>query len=279
MRGRIYLIRNLINGKGYVGQTSYSLGHRWSRHKFDAKRGMPSLLHRAMRKYGNENFIIEQVVLGEDYLLNDLEIHYIKFYGTRCDSGHGYNMTDGGEGCLGYIPSLETREKMAAAKLGKPRGPLSEDHRRKMSISALGNVNGKGGKGRVVSEETRRKLSESLKGRISLRKGTGKPKEPKPSRKGRPWSEARRAAEKYLGKSPSEETRLKMSLARKGKPLPPRTPEHNRKLALTKIGKKHSEESRRKMSASQKNRVIPQDVRDKISASLIRRNKERKIQS
>lgn len=63
------------------------------------------------------------------------------------------NMTDGGEGCSGYSPSPETREKQRAANLGKvlPAETLAK-------ISAANS-------GRIPTEETRRKLSASRSGR------------------------------------------------------------------------------------------------------------------
>jgi hypothetical protein len=41
---------------------------------------------------------VEEVASCDSSLLNDLEKHYIKFYGTYAPTGHGYNMTKGGEG-------------------------------------------------------------------------------------------------------------------------------------------------------------------------------------
>lgn len=57
MFGIIYLITNAINDKKYVGQTIKSLKRRSNAHKRDAFKYQSSLpLHRAMRKYGIENF-------------------------------------------------------------------------------------------------------------------------------------------------------------------------------------------------------------------------------
>ena len=147
MIGRIYLIRNWVNGKGYVGKTVYSLAHRWSGHKASTKAGVDSLIYRAMRKYGIENFSIVEAIRCDESLLNDAEKHYIKFYGTHCNEGHGYNMTDGGEGALGYEHTSENLLKMSEIKLGKKRGPHSEEHKMKMSEAMKGNKNGTGNKG------------------------------------------------------------------------------------------------------------------------------------
>ena len=52
----IYLIRNRLNGKSYVGQTVKTLQARWAEHIRDARKGSPFLFHRAIRKYGVEVF-------------------------------------------------------------------------------------------------------------------------------------------------------------------------------------------------------------------------------
>ena len=47
--GIIYLIRNLVNGKGYVGQTILTSRKRWSLHKSGARRGEGFPIYRAIR--------------------------------------------------------------------------------------------------------------------------------------------------------------------------------------------------------------------------------------
>jgi group I intron endonuclease len=62
--GIIYLIRNRINGKGYVGQTIQTMRKRWSLHKSEAKRGTDFAICRAIRKHGVANFSIEELTRG-----------------------------------------------------------------------------------------------------------------------------------------------------------------------------------------------------------------------
>lgn len=92
--GYIYKITNKINQKVYIGQTIQTPSQRWYHHLTDAKLGSDLKFHRALRKYGRENFtkdIIEEV---EDELLNDREIYWISFYDSYED---GYNSTLGGD--------------------------------------------------------------------------------------------------------------------------------------------------------------------------------------
>ena len=102
----VYEVTNLVNGKRYVGVTSMTLEHRKASHIRAAKAGAPNLLARAIRKYGNENF---QFIKVKDCLtfseaLED-EKHLIAALQPE------YNLTEGGEGCLGRIPTPETLAK------------------------------------------------------------------------------------------------------------------------------------------------------------------------
>jgi group I intron endonuclease len=163
MIGHVYLIRNLINGKGYIGKTHVPVAQRFLRHKQAARSGSKCLLHKAIMKYGESSFSIIALASCPVSLLSDLEEHYIKFCGTHSSEGFGYNMTYGGEGSVGCKASPETKAKMAAAKLGKKRKPFSQDHKAKMAAAKLGNVNGRGRKGQKHSNESRSKISESRK--------------------------------------------------------------------------------------------------------------------
>lgn len=102
--GFIYKITNCENNKVYIGQTVGSIEHRFKEHKNAAKRGCDYKFHRAIRKYGVENFIIEQVEECNNNLLDDREIYWIKYY----DSYHkGYNSTKGGNGLQKPLPDFE----------------------------------------------------------------------------------------------------------------------------------------------------------------------------
>ncbi len=69
LRGKIYLISNLINGKCYVGQTVQDINCRLRRHRIG-----PFAVGNALRKYGEENFSVEVIAdsLNADEL-NDAE--------------------------------------------------------------------------------------------------------------------------------------------------------------------------------------------------------------
>ena len=102
--GYIYKITNQINKHMYIGQTMRTVDIRWKQHVKDAMNETDNYyFHRAIRKYKNENFLVEQIdmvcfeTLGElKAELNRLERHYINVFNTY--NPNGYNGTPGGEG-------------------------------------------------------------------------------------------------------------------------------------------------------------------------------------
>lgn len=95
--GAIYIIRNTVNNRVYIGKTQRTCARRWAEHKQAINDPTKkSVIHRAMEKYGIENFYMETLEDDvPDDKLNELERFYIKEY----DSFHnGYNVTLGGDG-------------------------------------------------------------------------------------------------------------------------------------------------------------------------------------
>ena len=97
--GFIYIVTNLANGKKYVGITSKTIEERWDRHIYDATiRQDDFYFHRAIRKYGIDNFIIEKVEECSNDVLGDREKFYIQHFDTFYKNNKGYNLTLGGDG-------------------------------------------------------------------------------------------------------------------------------------------------------------------------------------
>lgn len=116
----IYKATNLINGKIYIGKTGRTLKKRIKEHLYEASSNRCCyLLHKAIRKYGSENFkweIIDRCLFEES--LNELEKYYIKKFNSL--KPNGYNIYEGGEGItLGTKMSTETRQKMSASRMGE----------------------------------------------------------------------------------------------------------------------------------------------------------------
>ena len=131
----VYKITNIITGKSYVGRTIKSLEERWNRHCTNTSACMK--LHSSIKKHGQQNFVIE--VLKHCKSVEEtclIEIEMIKLHKTL--SPYGYNLTSGGEG--GGTPSQETRDKLSKALRGKIYGPISENHRQKLSQAKQGTL-------------------------------------------------------------------------------------------------------------------------------------------
>ena len=96
--GLIYICKNLINNKIYIGQTIQGLEKRKSKHIYDTINNCDkTIFHRALKKYRIDNF--EWSILEDNIALDELskkEIFYIKQYNST-NKDIGYNMTEGGE--------------------------------------------------------------------------------------------------------------------------------------------------------------------------------------
>ena len=112
--GIIYCITNTVNGKQYVGQTTKALISRWRWHLRYANAGSQGALHASIRKYGTKVLRIEQIDSAASLEeLNKKETSWIAQLNTF--TPHGYNLTRGGDGVLGWRPAQEAKDKMSRA--------------------------------------------------------------------------------------------------------------------------------------------------------------------
>ena len=157
-----------------------------------------------------------RVVILKDNLTEEkafrLEVKLIKRYGRKdIDTGVLLNKTDGGEGPSGIVWPEESRIKISKSLEGNKYAlgyKHSKEHNRKISLGNKGNKQSEetirkrveSRKGYIHTEETKINISESLKGNISPMKERSHTEESKrkisKSMKGKPWSKARREAQK-----------------------------------------------------------------------------------
>jgi group I intron endonuclease len=166
--GIVYMVTNKVNGKSYIGQTIKNLSIRKRNHITEAKRSN-FYFHQALIKYSKDNFkweILEYCDSKEE--LDEMEFHYIKQYNTFRPGG--YNLTYGGDGCVGLIVSKESRQKMSKARKGRR---MTETARQRLILNHA-DFSGKNNpmygitspmKGKNHTEETIRKISMKLKGK------------------------------------------------------------------------------------------------------------------
>lgn len=163
-KGFIYQIKNKINQKSYIGQTTRDINQRWKEHVDSAKKHTHLPLCNSINKYGLENFefIVLNEIQNDDKKklleeLNELERFLIHENQTLIIQ-HGYNTMDGGKNQL--IPpsvrnaisksvknfqkhNLVVLDAFRYSMLGKKHSLKS---RKQMSKSRSGSRNGNFGK-------------------------------------------------------------------------------------------------------------------------------------
>lgn len=103
MKYFIYKLTNNVNNKHYIGFTSKeNPKDRLYGHWYSARNNSNCLIHKAMRKYGRDNFSFNIIFESYDLTLtkNIMEPICIEVYNSLVPNG--YNMTLGGEGIVGY---------------------------------------------------------------------------------------------------------------------------------------------------------------------------------
>ncbi len=132
-----------------------------------------SFWHNIVNKCGMYSEIIEDNISWE--MACEREKFWIKHYGRKNNNtGILVNMTDGGEGTLGNIMSIETKDKIRQKSLGRK---LSKEHKLKISESHKGKPKPKPKdfsekmrnivKGSVRTEESKLKQSITTKKTLS----------------------------------------------------------------------------------------------------------------
>jgi len=188
----IYLIKNMVNGKGYVGSSSNIIPRRRC-HFSELRRGIhhSSHLRNSANKYGVEKFEHYIIALCPIDKLIEKEKFYINYLKTN-DSKYRYNIKD---------PEIHA--------------PLSEEHKRKIGLANSGKSRSQELRERIRKTNTGKKQSkETIEKRIAsfnLKKSLGQT-----------WKRGYKHSvqanlEKSIrqtGRKLSEETKQKMRLAK-----------------------------------------------------------------
>lgn len=151
----IYIIKNTINDKYYVGQTWVGTQKRFKQHK-NEKRNSCIKLFNAFNCHGRENFYVEHIAsikTNDQKEVDDIEDFVILQY--NCIE-NGYNVRRGGS--TGKL-SEDTKRKISEANIGKP--------------GLIGEYNPMFGKTGILSprfcithtDEVKKKMSENMMGK------------------------------------------------------------------------------------------------------------------
>ena len=178
----IYLLRNNINNKIYIGQ-SINIKSRLSSYG-KPKKNPIQVIEKSIKKYGWNNFQCEIIYYAISIdELNEKECYYIKTYNST-NRNIGYNIRPGGNNSE---MSETTKEKLRLINLNKK---VSDETIQKIKESTIGMNNHFYGKNHTqetklkmieswknrkdISDETKRKMSQSQKGRTHTNKSKEK---------------------------------------------------------------------------------------------------------
>ena len=164
----VYVISCKVTGKRYVGITKNGIENRFNEHLQLANKGVKRVLYDAIRKYGKQNFTITELCIAfswENACL--IEQALIKEFNSKVP--FGYNMTEGGEGTIGWVAPQEVKqlwseqrkgriwtEEQNEARSAKVKQQWADPEFRRMRQEAM--------QGRKWTDEQRAKKSASMKG-------------------------------------------------------------------------------------------------------------------
>ena len=244
----IYEIKNISNGKRYVGST-INLKGRWNDHYSSLVQGVHynRYLQRAWNKYGEESFEFSPILYCDKENLLFYEQCAIDVYKV-IDTRYGYNISPIAGSQLGFRHSVLTKSNFSKKRKGSipwnkdKKGlqiawnkgqtgvyhfpPLPEERKQRISAALMGHA---------VSDETKEKISKNCKGHSHPYKGMTNV-----------FHHSEETKEKM------SETHKLIPLWNRGKKLPPMLQVTRDKISKALKGRPKSEETIRKMVAAKK---------------------------
>ncbi len=221
----IYLLLDIHGMKGYVGKTVYPNIRPYKHWKDRFKKDYYK--HRWLRtlSFHPQVIILEKCTEKnwenkEKGWIRDLRLGGLKLT----------NLTEGGDGVVGNTLTEESKQKLRIANLGRR---LSDDHKRKISKSLIGNSRAVGN---LHTKDWKERMSKRMKGIKPWNTGKTLSKEHK-----------RNIGEGGKGKVISEESRRKISISATGRVMSKQTRE---KISIAKKGSTLSEEHKKNISNS-----------------------------
>jgi hypothetical protein len=170
-------------------------------------KGRNKFWQRIVDKCGYEVEILFDNLDYEQAKLKEKEFIFLYGRANTCN-GLLCNLTDGGDGALGYKHSSESLIKIGLKSKNRIKS-IEQINKWKDSI-----------KNYIVSDETKEKIKKNL---------TGK-------KHNQEWKNNQ--SKSQIGKRLSQEAKIKISIALKGRKKPPITEEHRKNLSISHFGKK-----------------------------------------
>ena len=249
-KGEVYALV-LPHGKVYIGKSAKGARFRWSQHVYQSKHPKQPISY-AIAKWGKENVKVIVLARTDDQVaLSGLEQFYIDDYGTR-DPHFGYNLTDGGDGTVGYVQTDEWRKQQSERKKGWKPPPEHIAHLRRLSAERIG---------KPLPAETREKVRATLTGTHRPPEVIAKVSKSLTGKKRTPFSE--QTLEKmrlaHKGQKPTDEQRAQISKTLTGRTL---SPETRAKIGAAHKGRKHSAEHAARSAAAQRGTTRSAEARE-----------------
>lgn len=167
--GKHYLYRHIRLDNNQVFYVGIGTKYDYAKDEYkraNIKRNRNNLWKAVINK---TDYRVDILLESDDYVfIKEKEKEFIALYGRKnLGTGTLVNLTDGGDGSIGFICKSETREKLSKINsgenhpnYGKSSFMLGKKHteeaKKKMSEKAIG---------RIMPQETREKLKVSMKGK------------------------------------------------------------------------------------------------------------------
>lgn len=197
----IYKTTCLITGRFYIGMHSTDVLD-------DKYLGSGKQLQWSLKKHGRDSHcreVLEHCENRETLIIREKDVvnHHL-LADDRC-----MNLAIGGEGGAVAEITQERKARVSAKMKGVPRGPMSEETKKKLSVAKKGRPLSEAAKAKMSASTKGRKMSEEQKALLSKVKS------------GRPMSQANKDAlsKACIGKQISPEVKAKISQALVGRKL------------------------------------------------------------
>lgn len=132
----IYIIRNKINDKVYIGRST-DIHRRWIQHLRDARNGDKCKIHLAMQKYGIDNFYIEVLEECDISELNKREQYYIEKFDSwqnGYNNGNADYFGDGENNPLAKVTEQNVKDiRIRQSKMTETRKDIYKDYKDKIT--------------------------------------------------------------------------------------------------------------------------------------------------
>lgn len=178
----VYLIRNIVNNKVYVGSATKNMRTRWFRHRTLLRAGKHHNLHlqSAWNKYDEGSFEFSVILQCKPEDCISLEQWWINEL-CAADNKYGYNISPTAGSCFGVTHTNETKKRMSEAHKGRKKSPehvakvtaanrglkRSAESRAKMSAAKKGKPLPNGILAKAITANTGRPLSNEHKAKLS----------------------------------------------------------------------------------------------------------------